>query len=79
MGGWMSGGSVDGEDATTKESGNRVEALWGGSDGNTPGDNHGHIVSNDGVNADYVREPGGDVTVDSSKSDPYEGYHSPGH
>src|SRR3954452_4041217 len=56
--GWLDGGNVDGEEAKTKQQGERLDAIWGGSAGNTPGDGHGHIVSNDGVNADYVRLPG---------------------
>ncbi|WP_163513575.1 hypothetical protein [Fodinicola acaciae] len=68
--GWYDG-KLDGEDARVKETGDRVEALWGGSNGNTPGDGHGHIASNDGLNADYLREPGGEVVVDNSLENPY--------
>ena len=65
--GWLDGGKVNGEDAKTKEEGDRVEAIWGGSKGNKPGDGHGHLVSNDGVNAAYLREPGGEVVVNNSE------------
>lgn len=57
-GDWQAGGSVSGQPAKTKQTGARVEALWGGTHPDGDGDGHGHIVSNDGVNADYVRYPG---------------------
>lgn len=58
---WEYGGKIDGEPAKVREDGQRVEALWGGHpmpDNDKPGFKHGHIVTNDGVNADYVRLPG---------------------
>jgi hypothetical protein len=66
--GWRHGGAVDGEPAKVKEEDGRVEALWGG-EGESDGHRHGHIVSNDGVNAAYVRYPGED------KSNPT--FHNP--
>jgi hypothetical protein len=60
--GWYDG-KVDDKPAKVKEEGTRVEALY-----NLRPDNKDHIVSNDGVNADYVRE-GGEVIVDNSRSD----------
>ena len=73
--GWFDGGRVDDQDARTKETGSRVEAIWGGKP--EPGDpGHGHIVSNDGLNADYLREPGGHVIVDDQRQDPYAEYQS---
>lgn len=65
--GW-SDGKVDGKPAQVKESGSRIEAI---SDFN--GSAHSHIVSNDGLNADYVRESNGTVVVDSSSPAPYDG------
>lgn len=68
--GWFDGGKVGDEDAKTKEEGSRLEAIWGGSKGNTRDDDHGHIVTNDGVNAAYLREPGkdgGEVIVNNTE------------
>lgn len=75
--GWQAGGSVDGQPARTRQRGSRVDGLWGGTRGNQPGDGHGHIVSNDGVNADYLRDPGMDhsdyvVNNDDRAVDPYD-------
>jgi hypothetical protein len=67
---WEYGGNVDGEAAKTNERGNRVEALWGG-EGKPDGPDHGHIVSNDGINASYLREPGGEVVVNDNLPNPY--------
>ena len=66
-------GQVDGDPGRVNQSGSRIEGLWGG-DGQPDGPNHGHIVSNDGLNADYVRDPGGYVPVDNAQQDPYAGY-----
>lgn len=70
--GWFDGGKVNGEDAKTKEGPeeNRLQAIWGGSRGNTRGDNHGKVVTNDGVNAAYLREPGGEVVVNNTEDPP---------
>jgi len=64
--GWQPG-DVDGQNAQVKQSGQRVEAIY---DFNGP--NHAHIVSNDGVNADYLRNSDGTVVVDSSSDTPYD-------
>lgn len=69
--GWQNGGFVNGQPANVNQDGNRVEGLWGGI-GGPDGQGHGHIVSNDGLNASYVREPGGQVIVDDqARFDPY--------
>lgn len=54
---WEPGGFVDGEPAVTKEEGTRIEGLWGGDNPEGDGSNHGHIVTNDGLNAASVRYP----------------------
>jgi hypothetical protein len=59
--GWYKG-EVDGKPAEVKEDGQRVEAIY-----NLNNDPHDHIVTNDGVNADYVRE-NGEVIVDEPRS-----------
>jgi hypothetical protein len=71
---WQSGGQVDGNDARVNQNGDRVEALWGGN-GRPDGPDHGHIASNDGLNASYVREPGGYVVADDNQPNPYDGYY----
>ncbi len=63
---WQDGSEVDGQPAKTNEDGNRVEALWGGQDSPDDSDGHGHIVTNDGLNAAYLREPDGEVVVDDN-------------
>src|SRR4051812_9430127 len=62
--GWYEQANFGDKKAKVKESGQRTEVVWGGSEGNKKGDKHGHLVSNDGVNASYVRQPGGKVVVD---------------
>lgn len=64
---WYDQKNFGDKDAKAKESGSRTEVVWGGSKGNTPGDGHGHLVTNDGLNASYLREPGGEVVVDDKK------------
>jgi len=47
----------------------RVDAYWPAGD-----PQYGHLVSNDGVNADYLRDPGmgdGEYVVDNRKENPY--------
>ncbi len=61
--GWKKG-ELDGERARVKEEGTRVEAVT------TTGKIHDHVVANDGLNADYVRE-GTEVIVDNLHPDPY--------
>jgi hypothetical protein len=58
--GWKDG-KVDGKPAEVKEDGKRVEAI-----SNLKNDPHDHIVTNDGINADYVREKG-EVIVNEPK------------
>lgn len=64
--GWKAG-DVDGQPAQVKQSGQRVEAIY-----DYNGAKHAHIVSNDGVNADYLRDSDGTVIVNSSSDKPYE-------
>jgi hypothetical protein len=71
---WDDEGSVDGEDAKTRSSGDRVEALWGG-EGRPDGTDHAHIVTNDRINASFLRDPGGEIIVDDNpQSSTYTGY-----
>lgn len=57
-------GSVNGRPAFVQQSGGRTVAYTGR-------DRTGKIVSNDGVNADYVRNDDGTTEVDSQSPDPY--------
>jgi hypothetical protein len=59
--GWDKG-KVDGKPAQVKEDGKRVEAIYNFRAGGV----HDKIVTNDGVNADYVRE-GGKVIVNEPR------------
>lgn len=52
-------GTVDGKPAEVKEDGERVEAIYNFRSGGV----HDKIATNDGVNADHVRE-GGEIIVD---------------
>ncbi|MGH2959559.1 MAG: hypothetical protein ACRDKE_08120 [Solirubrobacterales bacterium] len=63
--GWQPG-EVDGQPGLVKQQGTRIEGL-----GNLQNPVHDHIVSNDGLNADYVRE-GTHVIVDNLSPNPYE-------
>jgi hypothetical protein len=58
--GWEKG-EIDGKPAEVKETGKRVEAI-----SNLKDDPKDHVVSNDGLNADYVRESG-EVIVNEPK------------
>lgn len=60
-------GSVDGRSAYVQRSGDRTVAYSGP-------DNQGKVVSNDGLNADYVRNDDGTTVVNSESPDP----HNPG-
>jgi hypothetical protein len=40
----------------------RLDVLFGGT-GTPDGEGHGHLVSNDGLNASYLRNPGEDEPV----------------
>lgn len=62
-------GQVGGQPAQIKQFGQRIDAIHDFQ----PGGVHSHIVSNDGLNADYVRE-GNMVIVDASKPNPYAPY-----
>lgn len=70
-------GTVGGQPAVVQHGNtgrvNRVDALWGGQD-QPDGMGHGHLVSNDGLNASYLRDPGmgdGEYVVDDRMDDPY--------
>lgn len=65
--GWKAQPNFGDKKAKVKEKGTRVEVLWGGSKGNRRGDGHGHLVSKDGLNANYLREPGGKRVVDDRR------------
>lgn len=60
-------GTVDGKPAYVKQRGNRTEAYSG------PG-NREKIVTNDGINASYIRDASGYVSLNDQRKDPYEGY-----
>lgn len=60
-------GSVAGQPAYVEQNGDRTVGYYGQ-------DNMGKIVSNDGLNASYVREPNGQVIVDDAQRQPYEPY-----
>ncbi len=59
--GWGDG-KINDKPAQVKETGTRVEAI-----SNLHNDPKDHVVSNDGVNADYVRESG-EVIVNEPRS-----------
>jgi len=63
--GWFSYTDDSGDKMASKQSGDRIEAI------SRTGKDHSHIVSNDGLNADYVRDSNGNVVADNSKSNPY--------
>jgi hypothetical protein len=70
---WSDGHQVDGQDARQRNDESRF--IFGGQGGpGKPG--HGEVISHDGVNANYVRDPGGYVPVDDRQADPYAGYQS---
>ncbi len=60
-------GQVGDSQALVKQEGERIDALY-----NFNGAEHDHLVSNDGINAAYLRE-NGEVIVDNSRADPYPG------
>ena len=70
---WRDGAQVDGQDARQRDDESRV--IYGGR-GGPGGPGHGEIISSDGLNADYVREPGGHVVYDDRQADPYAQYDS---
>jgi len=59
-----SNGTVDGNPGYVQKSGDRTVGYSG------PG-NVGKIVSNDGVNASYLRNDDGEVVLDDNSPDPY--------
>lgn len=74
---WERGGAVDGQPAKVRANGKKLEALWGGEKVAGDGPRHGHIISNDGMNANFVAEPGADglardIPVDDRRLDPYD-------
>lgn len=56
---------VNGRHTEVKQVGQRIEQL-----DNFHGQQHDHLVSNDGLNANYVRV-NGQVVVDDHKQNPY--------
>lgn len=67
--GWYTQPNEDDRRARVREERERIEKLWGGRGGNRVADGHGHVVTRDGLNAEYLREPGrngerGPVLVD---------------
>ncbi len=61
-------GQVGGSPAKIEQTGSRIDALYNFG----PAGAHDHIVSNDGLNADFLRE-NGQVIVDSNLPNPYPG------
>lgn len=62
-------GTVGGQPAYVQQSGGRTVGYFGR-------DHEGKIVSNDGLNADYLRDDEGNVSIDhreGSTKDPYGG------
>lgn len=57
-------GTVGGRSGYVQRSGERTVAYSGP-------DNQGKLVSNDGVNADYIRDDDGRTVLDSQSPDPY--------
>jgi hypothetical protein len=74
---WQEGAYINEQPAKFRESGRGFEALWGGVDRRGDGDNHGHLYTADGLNANLVAEPGSnkqdrDTPVDDWRADPYD-------
>lgn len=70
---WEDSGLIDGKPAIIKREGDRLRAIWS----NTPDPdpyNHREIITNDGVNAAYVRDLDERVVVNENRDDPYEPY-----
>lgn len=63
--GWRPG-QVDDQPAQVKQADQRIEAIY-----DFDGTQHAHIVSNDGLNADYLRDADGRVVVNSDQENPY--------
>lgn len=60
-------GQVGDSAALIRQDGQRLDAIY-----NFGGSRHDHLVSNDGLNAAYLRE-NGQVIVDHSLANPYGG------
>lgn len=70
-----SGPSYDGEPAVVTEGNTgrsaRLDMYYGGQ-GSPDGEGHGHVVSNDGENVNYWREPGqSSPSIDDRSDNPY--------
>jgi len=68
-------GRISGEPAKVRRNVDtgKMDVYWGG-EGTPDGRGHGHVISNDGLNANYVREPGperNDIPVNDLLSEPY--------
>jgi len=59
-------GQVGGSPAQIQQSGDRIDALYNFQKGGV----HDHLVSNDGLNASYLRE-NGQVIVNDKAPSPY--------
>lgn len=57
-------GTVDGQSAYILKDGDRTEAYTGP-------EHEGKVVTNDGVNAEYLRDDDGNVIMNSNAPDPY--------
>jgi hypothetical protein len=63
--GWEDG-MIDGERASVREEGDRVEAVWPVDEDGEGIDPHSHIVTTDGLNAGYYRPAGEAPVVDDN-------------
>lgn len=70
---WEESGEVDGGPALIKQEGERRRVIWDGTPNPDPY-NHREIITNDGLNADYVRDINEQVIVNINRDDPYEPY-----
>ncbi len=70
---WDETGSIDGEPAQVKKDGDRLRVIWDGTSNPDP-NNHSEIITNDGLNAVYVRDLDDRVVVNENRDDPYEPY-----
>lgn len=70
---WNDGHQVDGQAAYRR--GDEDRFIYGG-ERHPGGQGHGEIESRDGLNANYVRDPGGKVVVNEERPNPYATYQS---
>ena len=70
---WEEAGLIDGEPAQLKKDGDRLRVIWDGTSNPDP-NNHREIVTNDGINAVYVRDLDERVVLNQNSDDPYEPY-----